>query len=134
MKPKRPIRRFDVFAEYQRLKALEKDREPADVAKGYGIWLAKLVAARKFRKASGSGGGKDAGKSGSKEDADDLVDGKWRTLDGEAQTDKLFDQEIVTRMGEDFYQDVFAPAIAEAFQAGKDYTDIRDAIRKDWKP
>jgi hypothetical protein len=134
MKPNRPIRRFDVFAEYQRLKALEKDKEPSDVAKGYGIWLAKLVAARKFRKAVGKElkQGKDSGQK--KDETEELVDNKWRTLDGTPQTDTLFDKEIVERMGSEFYESVFAPVIAEAFHSGKDYTEIRDTVRKDWKP
>ena len=134
MKPNRPIRRFDVFAEYQRLKALEKDQQPADVAKGYGIWLAKLVAARKFGKTSPKEPKEGKGTQKKKDEPEELVDNKWRTLDGTPQTDDLFDKEIVERMGDEFYQSVFAPAVAEAFHAGKDYTDIRDAIRKDWKP
>lgn len=134
MKPNRPIRRFDVFAEYQRLKALEKDQQPEDMAKGYGIWLAKLVAARKFRKTSTSEAKKEKDSGGKKDESEELVDNKWRTLDGTPQTDDLFEQEIVERMGSEFYQSVFAPAIAEAFHSGKDYTDIRDNIRKEWKP
>jgi hypothetical protein len=55
-------------------------------------------------------------------------------LGDEAQTDELFDKEIVRRMGDKFYRDVFAPAIQEAFDAGKSYEGIRDTIRKDWKP
>jgi predicted RNase H-like HicB family nuclease len=37
-------------------------------------------------------------------------------------------------MGEDFYADVFSPAIAMAHEDGKTYEEIRDSIRKDWKP
>jgi hypothetical protein len=131
-KPRRSIRRFDVFAEYQRLEAL-KDRQPEDEAKGYGIWLAKLVAARRFGGAKSSAGGKSGGK-GAGEKERDLVDGKWRTLDDVPQTDELFESEIVDRMGSDFYESVFSPAIQSAFQEGKKYEDIRDEIRKDWKP
>ena len=36
-------------------------------------------------------------------------------------------------MGQEFYENVFSPAVAEAFRSGKDYTEIRDTIRKDWK-
>lgn len=132
-KPERSIRRFDVFAEYQRLEGL-KDNQPEDVAKGYGIWLAKLVAARRF----GSGSKSSAGGSKNKDSDDtasrELVDGKWRTLDDEPQTDALFDKEIIERMGREFYEDVFSPAVEQAFREGKDYKDIRDEIRKDWKP
>ena len=132
MKPKNAIRRFDVFAEYQRLKALEKDQMPSDVAKGYGISLAKVVAARRFRRTREADDRAGEGKKRASS-SEELVDDKWRTLDGEPQTDALFEKEIVQRMGPDFYEKVFAPAVAEAFKAGKDYTDIRDTIRKDWK-
>jgi len=44
-KPKAKIRRFDVFAEYTRLEQ-RRDGAPADVSKGYAIWLAKVVAAK----------------------------------------------------------------------------------------
>ncbi len=131
-KPKQAVRRFDVFAEYQRVKAVEKEKMPADVAKGYGIWLAKLVAARKFAKQRGKSAS-EVGKKGEKE-PEQLVDNKWRTLDDEPQTDDLFDKQIIHRMGDEFYRDVFSPAIREAFESGKDYMNIRDAIRKDWKP
>ena len=41
--PKKAIRRFDVFAEVKRLEALAEGR-PEDEAKGYGVWIAKVVA------------------------------------------------------------------------------------------
>ncbi len=132
MKPNRPIRRFDVFAEYQRLKALDKEKLPADQAKGYGIWVAKIVAARKFSKTRKKEGEKETGQK--KEQREELVDNKWHALDGIPQTDALFDQEIIQRMGSDFYKSVFSPAVEGAFEAGKDYMEIRDTIRKDWKP
>jgi hypothetical protein len=135
-KPKQAIRRFDVFAEYQRVKAEEKEKMPADVAKGYGIWLAKLVAARKFAKQRGKDASKSASEIGKKDknEPEELVDNKWRMLDDEPQTDDLFDKQIIHRMGDEFYRDVFSPAVREAFESGKDYVDIRDTIRKDWKP
>jgi hypothetical protein len=37
-------------------------------------------------------------------------------------------------MGRDFYEEVFAPAILQAYEAGRSYRDIRDPIRRDWKP
>ncbi len=130
IKPNRPIRRFDVFAEYQRLKAL-KEQQPSDQAKGYGIWLAKVVAARKFSKTRA----KEPKESGRREaEKEELVDNKWHSLDGIPQTDVLFDKEIVQRMGKPFYEDVFSPEVEKAFDSGKDYTEIRDTIRKDWKP
>ena len=131
MKPNSAVRRFDVFAEFQRLKALEKEQMPADVAKGYGIWLAKVVAARKFAKQRG----KDVKDTkGKKEEPEELVDNKWHVLDDKPQTDELFDKQVIDRMGSDFYEKVFSPSVREAFKSGKDYMDIRDSIRKDWKP
>ena len=47
---------------------------------------------------------------------------------------KLSDKEIVARMGKDFYSKVFSPAIQKAYEKGKPYVEIRDAIRKEWKP
>ena len=138
IKPLQPIRRFDVFAETKRLDALAHG-EPDDVAKGYGIRIAKIVASRRF---SGSAvkktqhERKDApGKestSGSRFAGED--GGKFRALDGEIQSDETFDREIVERMGPSFYEVVFQPAIREALAAGRKYEQIRDTIRKDWKP
>ncbi len=127
MKPKTAIRRFDVFAEYNRQTAL-KDGSSAAQAKGYGLWLAKVVAARRF------GRGKGATGKGQAEEEKERPRSKWHTLDGKPQTDKLFDKEIIQRMGSDFYSDVFVPAIQESIEKGQKYIQIRDAIRKDWKP
>ena len=57
---------------------------------------------------------------------------KFRTLSGIEQTDKVFDHDIVERMGRTFYHRVFAPAISKAFQSGKTYRQISDEIRKQW--
>src|SRR5206468_3571656 len=106
LKPRKRIRRFDVFAEYRKLD-VEEDGMPADQAKGYGLWVAKVVAARKFRRERGEeqpkpGQGKPKRRR------------KWRILSGEPQTDKLFDHEIVDRMAASFYGEVFAPAVRHA--------------------
>jgi hypothetical protein len=134
--PEHPIRRFDVFAEYRKQEEQEKGH-PEDEAMGYGLWVAKVVASRKF------GGGKVRDREDDKHASDEdrekarrkhLVDGKWHTLDGEPQTDALFEREIVERMGRPFYQRVFAPAVEDARKSGKSYESIRDTIRKSWKP
>jgi hypothetical protein len=134
MKPERPIRRFDVFAEYRKQEAEEKGRSE-DEAMGYGLWVAKVVAARRFggAKAKDRQDRKDAG---GRDDGRDehLVDGKWHALGEEAQTDALFEKEIVERMGRAFYRRVFAPGIKAARAENKSYESIRDAIRRDWKP
>jgi len=138
IRPLQPIRRFDVFAETKRLEALAHG-EPDDVAKGYGIRIAKIVASKRF-------GGSTAKKS--HHESKDVpereapagsrfrgeIDGKFRALDGEIQSDEVFDREIVDRMGPEFYDVVFQPAIREALAAGRKYEQIRDTIRRDWKP
>lgn len=131
--PLKAIRRFDVFAEVNRLEARAEGR-PEDEAKGYGVWLAKVVAGRRYgAKADGDSPG--AGKSATrdKSTARSTVAG-FKSVGGEVQTDKTFDEEIVDRMGRGFYEQVFAPAIREAVAAGRKYDEIRDTIRADWKP
>lgn len=127
--PQRAIRRFDIFAEYSRQER-EGKGYPPDEAKGYGIWLAKVVAARRF------GGGKADGerKAGSRRLDAEGNEPAFRSVGDELQTDETFDHDIVDRMGLAFYREVFAPAIEAAREAGKSYEDIRDALRKDWKP
>jgi hypothetical protein len=131
MKPEQSIRRFDVFAEYRKQEQ-EVEGVSEDEAKGYGLWVAKVVASRRFGGTKGDGGSKES-KDRGQDKGPELVDGKWHTLDGEPQTDTLFDREIVRRMGPAFYREVFAPAIREARDQGKRYESIRDTIRKDWK-
>src|SRR3712207_6497417 len=109
--PKQPVRRFDVFAEVKRLEALAEGR-PEDEAKGYGIWIAKVVAGRRF-------GGKRADapparpriRQEGEADAGERGESRFKHAGDELQTDETFDREIVDRMGHDFYDRVFAPAI-----------------------
>ena len=132
IKPRMPIRRFDVFAEYNRLKGLDKGMDAAN-AKGYGLWVAKVVA---------SGGSRRAGAEPATSAAPAAGDGQreappaqeWHVLSGEPQTAELFDREVVLRMGQDFYGEVFAPAIDEAVRRGSSYESIRDTIRTSWTP
>lgn len=138
LKPRAPIRRFDVFAEYNRLQALRKGLDEAH-AKGYGIWVAKVVA---------SGGGRRGHSAtheppphrGQESEAsagrphEEPARRNWHTLGDEPQTDALFDQEIIQRMGASFYYQVFAPSIEAAIAQGLDYERIRDTIRRDWSP
>jgi hypothetical protein len=127
MKPNATIRRFDVFIEYSRLKAM-KDGMSLSQAKGYALWLGKVVAARRgMPKPKPEETAKGKKKPIYKK-------GKFRELSGKLQTDKLFDQEIVNRMGASFYKEVFAPAVRKSFNDGADYKDIRDSIREDWQP
>jgi hypothetical protein len=128
--PLKSIRRFDVFAEVSRLEALEKGR-PEDEAKGYGIWLAKVVAARRFGPKVDRDGA-PSGKASERTPGTPAEEG-FKAVGGEMQTDETFDGEIIHRMGEHFYDDVFAPAIREAIKKGQRYEEIRDSIRADWK-
>src|SRR5512142_2911567 len=100
VKPRAPIRRFDVFAEYNRLKGIDQDGLSPSRAKGYGIWVAKVVAAGKFGRKL-----KTPEKEKTKEEKEKEEEKRkteWHELSGIPQTDKLFDKEIVGRMGKDF--------------------------------
>ncbi len=122
------IRRFDVFAEYSRQERLDKGYAENE-AKGYGIWLAKVVAARRFGRQS------ERAKASSRGDhADEEPEALFRSVGDGLQTDETFDHDISARMGAAFYESVFAPAITEARDRGESYEDIRDTIRKGWKP
>jgi hypothetical protein len=126
--PHQPIRRFDVFAEYTRQERREKGY-PEDQAKGYGIWLAKVVASRRFGQQSPA----ESKKPPQKRDRTE-AEPKFRSVGDELQTDETFDHDIIERMGARFYDAVFVPAITEAREEGKKYETIRDTIRRGWKP
>jgi len=124
--PKQAIRRFDVFAEFRRQEG-QADGMPADQAKGYGLWVAKVVAARKFGRL------RDRERP-STEEIEARRRRKWHVLGGERQTDRLFEHEIVERMGREFYSTEFVRAIRHAREDGQSYESIRDRIRRRWKP
>jgi hypothetical protein len=46
--PQQEIRRFDIFAEWNRLKANQQLHLSAPESRAYGLAVAKIVAARKF--------------------------------------------------------------------------------------
>lgn len=131
-KPRLPIRRFDVFAEFQRV-TNQRRAMPEDIAKGRAIWAAKVVAGRRFGAAPPPKPRAGNGKSRQPAAHDEEEEG-FRSLGGELQTDQTFEREIVNRMGSEFYERVFRPAITEAVEQGRQYEDIRDSIRKGWKP
>lgn len=130
-KPRFPIRRFDVFAEFHRVQN-ERHGMPEDRAKGRAIWAAKVVAGRRYGAAPPPPSGRQSS-SGKHEASEPEDDGGFRSVGGELQTDATFDKEIIERMGAEFYRDVFSPAIEAAVEEGKRYEDIRDTIRKEWK-
>lgn len=132
LQAKKAIRRFDVFAEVNRLEALREGRSERE-AKGHGIWLAKVVAGRRFgRKDGGDGPPPDQSDQNHRPARSNAPE--FKSAGGELQTDEMFDEEIVARMGADFYEQVFAPAIQAAIERGERYEQFRDTIRKDWKP
>lgn len=127
--PSAPIRRFDVFAEYNRIKN-EMKGMPPDQAKGYALWLAKVVAARKFARTpeKRAEAHMTLGKSGRAEAADE----RFPQLEGKPQTGDLFEREIVDRMGRDFYRRIFSPTIYRAVEQHEPYQAIRDRLRVPW--
>lgn len=136
LKPRLPIRRFDIFAEYNRFKGLDKGLDEAH-AKGYGLWVAKVVASGGRRRAFRDRGESAAEKPGAEEGTRRQGapgEQEWHELGGEPQTDALFDREVIARMGPDFYAQVFAPAIEQAVEQGRSYESIRDTLRKEWTP
>ena len=103
------------LVEVNRLEALD-DGRPEDEAKGYGIWLAKVVAGRRYgQKADRDGhtngqGGTDKGPRRSQ------VEG-FKAVGGEVQTDETFDSEIIDRMGGRFYDEVHMVLYLDGFAA-----------------
>jgi len=126
------VRRFDVFAEVSRLEALA-DGRAEDEAKGYGIWIAKVVAGRRFGR-KGERAERPRVRQEGEMESDDAQSGKFRHAGDELQTDETFDREIVEWLGRACYDRVFAPAISAAVERGEKYEQIRDSIRADWKP
>jgi hypothetical protein len=131
LRPKKPIRRFDVFAEFSRLKSLEQGYSPAE-AKGYALWLAKVVASRRYGAPRARTAPPAEAPAGARPPRD--VPGPFRWLGDELQTDELFDREIIDRMGRDFYDRVFSPTIRRRFEEGETYESMRDDVRRDWNP
>lgn len=129
VRPLHPIRRFDVFAEVNRLEALAEGRAE-DEAKGHGIWLAKVVAGRRGGRKAEALRSEPAGSSQPGVGRAD----RFKHAGDELQTDETFDREIIERMGESFYDQVFGPAIRAAVDRGEKYETFRDTIRTEWKP
>lgn len=123
IKPKAFIRRFDVFAEWNRQKAIKKYRMSEADAKAFGLAVAKVVAARKFY------GHEIKYKGATKNFLEGKTPIKWWEKLADA---KEFDEKIIERMGKDFYYKVFVPSIEKAMEEGKDYMDIRDKLREKW--
>jgi hypothetical protein len=96
--------------------------------------VAKVVAGRRFGRSAGTGKRPEGGHTGAGGAERDREHRGPHELDGEPQTAATFEREIVRRMGRPFYEQVFAPALRSAFEAGERYEAIRDRIRRAWKP
>src|SRR5438128_2205077 len=121
LKPQAPIRRFDVFADYNRVKN-ETAGRPRDLAKGDAIWLAKVVAGRRFGSVAPTAAHQEeTHRTDRREEGG--ADG-FRSAGGVPQTDRTFDAAIIERMGAQFYRQIFHPAIEQAFRQGKKYEEI----------
>jgi hypothetical protein len=122
--PGAQIRRFDIFAEWNRLKARTKHCMSAADARAYGLAVAKVVAARKFH-----GTTPEQAKDLKHRARNDDVSEQWWEHLG---SDEEFEQKIIKRMGQAFYRDAFQPAVQRAWDAEKSYEDIRDTLRAEW--
>jgi hypothetical protein len=122
--PQMQIRRFDIFAEWNRLKArTRKDMKEAD-ARAYGLAVAKVVASRKLH-----GTEPEQAKELKRRAREEQTDEPWWEHLGSGEE---FERKIIERMGREFYRQVFQPAIEQAWDAGKRYEDIRDTLRETW--
>jgi hypothetical protein len=122
--PKQEIRRFDIFAEWNRLKGRTKAKLSAADAQAYGLAVAKIVAARKF-----SGHDPAQALELKRKAKEEEVGEPWWEHMGSADE---FARKVVGRMGEAFYREVFQPAVLQAWEAGQRYEQIRDALREPW--
>ena len=122
--PRRQIRRFDIFAEWKRLTALERKGMGEDDARTYGLAVAKIVAARTLH-----GHQPEQLRDLKKKARAEETDEPWWEHLGSADE---FERRVVARMGEDFYEHVLQPAVREAWDAGREYEDIRDTLRAPW--
>ena len=112
------IRRFDVFAEFNKQKK-EAEGYPTDLAKGEGLWIAKFTASRRGAKSAPKNKGTGSG------DKKAPVVSKFKALNDIPQTDKLFDKDIIDRLGRDVYENVLVKGVRAAMKVGLKYNDIR---------
>jgi hypothetical protein len=122
--PRLQIRRFDIFAEWNRLKARTRHRMQETDARSYGLAVAKVVAAR-----TQHGAAPEQTRDLKRRARQDDVDEPWWEHLGSSEE---FERKIIERMGQAFYMRVFQPAIQKAWDAGQSYEDIRDVLRNQW--
>src|SRR5215471_17597732 len=122
--PQAEIRRFDIFAEWNRLKARQRSHLPEAEAQAYGLAVAKVVAARKF-----SGYRPEQVQDWKRRARqEELGEAWWQHLGSTEE----FARKIIERMGKTFYRRVFQPAVRQAWAEGKKYEQIRDVLRTEW--
>ena len=122
--PQQEIRRFDIFAEWNRLKARTQHRFSDADAQAYGLAVAKIVAARKF-----AGHRPERVRDWKRRATqEDFTEAWWTHLGSAAE----FNDKIMARMGKSFYRRVFQPAVRRAWKEGQRYEQIRDALRAPW--
>ena len=122
--PKMQIRRFDIFAEWNRLNAETKHHMKEADAQAYGLAVAKVVAARKLHGAEPEKD-RDLKRRARQEEVDEPW---WEHLG----SGKEFEEKIIERMGKTFYRRVFQPALRRAWREGQKYEAIRDQLRAEW--
>jgi hypothetical protein len=122
--PQAEIRRFDIFAEWNRLKARHSHRLPEAEAQAYGLAVAKVMAGRKFAHSRPH----QVSEWRQRARREDLSEAWWTHL-GSSQE---FTLKIVERMGKTFYRRVFQPALRRAWREGKKYEEIRNPLRAEW--
>ena len=124
--PQVPLRRFDVFAEWNRLlriaSAFPHGRGSSRLRPGRGQ-SRRQPEVRQYSSAEVKQW-KQQARTG------EMRGAWWQKLG----SDEEFQSKIISRMGERFYRQAFAPAIEQAWQAGKRYEDIRDTLREQWNP
>lgn len=121
MKPKAPVRRYDVFAAWNYLEGLDEGGNEAK-AKQYGVWMATVIAAHKFRRRAEQRG-----------TAKSLPPKEGRTA-FQGLTAEDYEERIRRRMGAGFHDQVFLPTLRKLRNEGRNYLEIRDEVRADWKP
>jgi hypothetical protein len=122
--PQMQIRRFDIFAEWNRLKARTRLKMTEANARAYGLAVAKVVASRKLH-----GTEPEKAKELKRRAREDQTDEPWWEHLGSGEE---FERKIIERMGRTFYRRVFQPAIRRAWDAGQRYEEIRDTLRETW--
>ena len=122
------IRRFDIFAIFNKV---SKEAELGDKhAKGYGIWMARMIAGKKFgaSKPISSNSNYHPGKENEKKNGSKKKGAKvqtWLELSGKPQTDKEYDGELLKRFG-GANLIALETLIRKAYKKGLEYNLIRD--------